>query len=192
MDNKESVIVFTHRTIEFLTKLNASTSWFLNPRRAMNCEYLICTRNSKNPLAIDDFEHGTAFLIAKIINVTQSLNLPRDADRYMIEFEEYAEVTIPNVWKSWRSPVIYKNAEELKIDFDSLRWEPVPTRDENFIYDYFAKENKYYESQEAISDNFKRKKQRKNNNGLTIGEAKEQLSKFYDIPEENIDIILRG
>ena len=141
-------------------------------------------------LQVQQLNYGIMKL--KITNITQSLNLPRDADRYMIEFDRYAEVTIPGIWKGWRSPVIYKNTEELGIDFELLDWKPVPARDNDFVYEYFARENKYYESQEAISNNVKKKKEKKNSAGLTISEAKQQLSRFYDIPEENIDITLRG
>ena len=71
----ESILVFTHRNVEFLTKLNASTSWQLNQNRAMLCDYVICVRNTNSPLAEKDFTHGSAFLVGKISNVVQSLNL---------------------------------------------------------------------------------------------------------------------
>ena len=47
----ESILVFTHRSTKFLTKLNGSTSWQLNPDRAKYCDYVICARNSNSPLA---------------------------------------------------------------------------------------------------------------------------------------------
>tara|TARA_B100001027_G_scaffold75941_1_gene51890 strand:- start:706 stop:1290 length:585 start_codon:yes stop_codon:yes gene_type:complete len=192
----ESILVFTHRSVEFLTKLNGSTSWQLNPERAKQCEYVICARNSNSPLAEDDFPHSTAFLIGKISNVVQSLNLPRDEHRYMIEFLEYAEISIPNVWKGWRSPVIYKNTNELEselnIDFKSLEWVSVPSRDHDFIEQYFEHENSFYESRDRVSMKFKEKKKLKSKKGLSISEAKDELSKYYEIDKENIEIVLRG
>lgn len=192
----ESILVFTHRSVEFLTKLNGSTSWQLNPERAKQCEYVICARNSNSPLAEDDFPHSTAFLIGKISNVVQSLNLPRDEHRYMIEFLEYAEISIPNVWKGWRSPVIYKNTNELEselnIDFKSLEWVGVPSRDHDFIEQYFEHENSFYESRDRVSMKFKEKKKLKSKKGLSISEAKDELSKYYEIDKENIEIVLRG
>ena len=192
----ESILVFTHRSVEFLTKLNGSTSWQLNPERAKQCEYVICARNSNSPLAEDDFPHSTAFLIGKISNVVQSLNLPRDEHRYMIEFLEYAEISIPNVWKGWRSPVIYKNTNELEselnIDFKSLEWVSGPSRDHDFIEQYFEHENSFYESRDRVSMKFKEKKKLKSKKGLSISEAKDELSKYYEIDKENIEIVLRG
>lgn len=192
----ESILVYTHRTIEFLTKLNGSTSWQLNPERAKQCEYVICVRNGSSPLAENDFPKRSAFLIGKISNVVQSLNLPRDEHRYMIEFEEYAEISIPNVWQGWRSPVIYKNTNELgselNIDFEGLEWVSVPSRDHDFIQKYFDHENSFYESRDEVSMRFKEKKKLKSKKGLSITEAKNELSKYYEIEKENIEIVLRG
>ena len=206
---KESVLVFTHRTIEFLEKLNGSTSWNLNPSRVKRCQYLICVRNGKSELAEDDFEHKTAFLIAKITNVVQALNLPRDKERYMIEFKEYAEIEIPDVWKNWRYPVIYiggippneayKNGiDDLGIDFDNLNWKTVPQRDTEYIQNYFQKENQFYEGRESVINQKKIQKKSlqehhwRSTDGLTIDDAKKELSKFYGINKENIEIILKG
>ena len=188
----ESIIVFTHRTREFLTKLNGSTSWSLSPTRAIKCDYLVCSRNAKSPLAVEDFAHGSAFLVAKVSNVTQSINLPRDEARYMIEFQEFAEVELPNFWKGWRSPVIYKKTGDLGIDFASLNWLPVPERDHQFIEDYFSKENSFYESTETTSHHSRERRLLKRQKGLSIKAAKQELSLFYDVPETDIDIIIRG
>ena len=192
----ESILVFTHRSIEFLTKLNGSTSWQLNQERAMNCDYVICVRNRNSGLAEKDISHGSAFLVGKISNVVQSLNLPRDEHRYMIEFKEYAEVMVPNVWEGWRSPVIYKKTSDIEfslgVNFDSLLWREVPERDIQYVSEYFEMENKFYESRDEVSTKFRQKKQTKSEEGLSISEAKKEISKYYEIPEEGIEIILRG
>ena len=192
----ESILVFTHRSVEFLTKLNGSTSWQLNQRRAMLCDYVICVRNANSGLAEKDISHGSAFLVGKISNVVQSLNLPRDEHRYMVEFKEYAEISVPKAWKGWRSPVIYKNTSVIESDFDlnfeSLSWKEVPERDTKYISEYFEIENKFYESRDEVSTKFRQKKQTKPEEGLSISEAKKEISKYYEIPEEGIEIILRG
>ena len=198
----ESILVFTHRSVEFLTKLNASTSWQLNQNRAMLCDYVICVRNANSALAEKDYPHGSAFLVGKISNVVQSLNLPRDEHRYMIEFKEYSEISIPNVWQGWRSPVIYKNNTDIEslydIDFETLTWKQVPKRDIEYVAEYFEKENKFYLSRDEVSTKFRQKKEIrqqevfKPQEGLSIADAKKQISKYYEIPEEAIEIILRG
>jgi len=192
----ESILVFTHRSIEFLTKLNGSTSWQLNQKRAMLCDYVVCVRNSNSGLAEKDFSHGSAFLVGKISNVVQSLNLPRDEHRYMIEFKEYAEILVPKVWKGWRNPVIYSNTSDIEFDlginFESLSWKEVPERDTKYTSEYFEIENKFYESRDEVSTKFRQKKQTKSEEGLSISEAKKEISKYYEIPEEDIEIVLRG
>ena len=87
----ESIVVFTHKSVKFLTKLNGTCSWVLNPHRAKDCEYVVCARNEKHGLADDEFLHGTGFLVGKISNIKPSLN-PMDSDRYMIEFDEWSWV----------------------------------------------------------------------------------------------------
>ena len=66
------------------------------------------------------------------------------------------------MFAGWRSPVIYKNTNELesafKIDFQDLNWVHVPPRDHDYIQKYFDHENRFYESQEKVSLRFKEKK----------------------------------
>ena len=40
--------------------------------------------------------------------------------------------------------------------------------------------------------NLEKKKQTKPQEGLSISDAKKEISKYYGIPEEGIEIILRG
>ena len=86
----------------------------------------------------------------------------------------------------------------LGIDFDNLNWKAVPERDIDYIQNYFHKENQFYESRESVKTQKNLKKITiqedywKSKDGLTIDEAKEELSKFYSIKKENIQIILKG
>lgn len=194
-----SIIVFTHRSSEFLIKLNGSTSWKLNPTRARDCEYVICTRNRYSALSDDKISHRSAFLVGRISNIVQSLNLPRDEKRYMIEFHEYAEVSIPNIWEGWRGPVKYMLTRELDIDFENLNWKTVPNRDIDFVNRYFSMENAHYDREEKFHNETKKKKLEKYKqeflrptDGISIDEAKKGLSEFYGISEKNIEIILKG
>ena len=65
-------------------------------------------------------------------------------------------------------------------------------RDHDYIQKYFDHENRFYESQEKVSLRFKEKKELKSKKGLSIENAKNELSKYYEIDKENIEIILRG
>ena len=201
-DGLESIHVFTHRSVDFLTKLGGSTSWVLDPIRAENCEYVVCSRNNNNGLAESDgIDHGSAFLIGRVSNVVPSLNLPRDEHRFMIEFSEYALITLDNFWQGGRNPVVYLDTWDLLtgdyLDFFTLNWQKVPERDLAYIENYFAIENAFYEQRESnVSHSKKRKlaveKKKLKQEGMSIVDAKKELSKFYSLPLENIEIILKG
>ena len=199
----KSIVVFTHRDVKFLINLKGSTSWVLNPAIARNCDYVICTANSKSELSKKEYEHRSAFLIAKIKNVRQALNLPRDAHRYMIEFDEYALINEADYWQKGRNPIHYQDTDDLNIDLDLLEWKKIDEdRNLKAVEDYFEIENAYYDQKDEVSGKFKVKKledkkkkrleAKTNTEGLSISEAKEGLSKYYEIDQDNIEIILKG
>ena len=77
-----------------------------------------------------DVPHSSAFLIGKVSGITPALNLPRDNDRWMVKFNEYAELNISNVWDGQRWPVKYYETDsllnKLDIDSESLDWKINP------------------------------------------------------------------
>ena len=141
LKHKESLIVFTHRSKELLLDLNGSLAWKIDPERARKCKYIVCARNTNHGLADLDVPHSSAFLIGKVSGISPALNLPRDNDRWMVKFDEYAELNIPNAWDGQRWPVKYYETETLlnkfDIDSESLDWNKVPDQDLSYIYKYF-------------------------------------------------------
>jgi len=215
--HKESLIVFTHRSKKLLLDLNGSLAWKVDPERVRKCKYIVCARNTNHGLADLDVPHSSAFLIGKVSGISPALNLPRDNDRWMITFDEYAELDIPNAWDGQRWPVKYHETETLlnkfDIDSESLDWKEVPEQDLSYIYSYFEAENEYLDRKEGKTsgrppmpfssidrlepsyDEDPSCEGPPTNYGvkpLTIPQAKAALSIQYDIPEENIEIILKG
>jgi len=205
--HKESLIVFTHRSKKLLLDLNGSLAWKIDPERARKCKYIVCARNTNHGLADLEVPHSSAFLIGKVSGISPALNLPRDNDRWMIKFDEYAELSIPNAWDGQRWPVKYYETETLlnKFDIDpkSLDWKIVPDQDLSYIDEYFEAENDFLNSArkvkkhlaEPVFDDESLRVSYLDNNevdALTISQAKAGLSIQYDIPEENIEIILKG
>ena len=194
----QSIVVYTNKNTEFLTKLNGSCSWLLNPERARNCDYVVCTFNANHELADDSVLPGYGFLIGKISNVTESLN-PFDEGRWMIEFEEYMRIDEPDIWQMVsegnRYPVRYVNTYSLASLFenfdlinDESEWERVPPRDHEYIQAEFDAQNLYYNRKIP-----KRKNKRKNISITeAISDAKKGLSEQLDVLEENIEIIIKG
>ena len=71
MAKDESVLVFTYKGLETLIKFNGSQSWKLNRKRVLDCKYLICSNNTSHVLSENLNDHGQAFLVAKISNVSR-------------------------------------------------------------------------------------------------------------------------
>lgn len=87
--------------------------WTASPIRVEAAQYLVCVRNRREQWAATDFEHGVAFLIAKISGTKPSPH----AARITIEFSTYAMLDISNAWqviaKGQRFPVAYLETSEL-------------------------------------------------------------------------------
>ena len=190
MDNKtQTVVVFTFKDLDTILKFNGSSSWKLNRKRAINCKYIIVTKNSMHPLSNNSTNHGMAFMVGKVSNIIKAFE-KRDDTRWLIEFDEYAEISIPNFWTGNRNPVIYKNTDELGINFEELDFKPIPPRDMDFIKKHEEETNKFFLKDEInISEEIIAPKVKE---GISIADAKKQLSIFYDIEEDNIEIILKG
>ncbi len=195
----ESIVVFTHKSMDFLTKLNGTCSWVLNPNRAKHCKYVVITRNALHDLADEDYLHGMGVFIGKVSSIKPSLN-EIDSDRYMIEFDEYAPLEDQeDLWSiicqgNNRMPIRYISTHnlmrELEIkSFESLNWKPVPSRDLEYINAQFEVENdNHYPSGSA------NKIKKSNNISLVdaISKAKQELSNDLGILEDNIEIIIKG
>lgn len=230
---EESIIVFTHKSTEFLLSINGSTSWKLDPARARRCKYIICVKNANHPhanLSSNEPPHRAAFLIGRVSDIVKSsTNEVRNENRYTVKFDKYAEIesqnnTWNNVWgsicKNQRWPVKYRFTHDLKsqlledpnnIDFDSLDFKNAPGEDWNFAEKYLEEENMFLgvssltnqRNKSAVVENstldisLDHTKSPLNplenrGDGITIKEAKRRLSIGYDLPEESIEIILKG
>lgn len=133
----ESVIVYTGKDLRRMREEGGCGHWTASPIRVEAAQYLVCVRNRREQWAAMDFEHGVAFLIARIKSTKPSAH----AARITIEFETYALVHIPGAWqllaKNQRFPVAYLETAELfrrlQLNPDELTWQqllndPAPSR----------------------------------------------------------------
>ncbi len=161
------VMVLTNKSIARLCKAGGSGDWALNSKRVMKTQYLICCRNRFHKEAPTDVPHGAGFFIAKITDVVP---VPSNVGRWMVKFEEYAEISMPDLWAGGRNPVRYTDLDELKINPDEIKWESLNhTAPDTF--------------HEAIPDADKQ---------LTIAEAKRGLALTFGVDESAIEITVRG
>jgi hypothetical protein len=118
-------MVFTFKSRRTIVEEEGgSSAWRLDPTRARRQPYVLCTRSRDDRLEPDSVEEpGSAFVVGKLSDVVPALDRP---GRYLLQFSEYAEVSIPNTWNGARNPVQYVNLADLGIDPATLNWHPMP------------------------------------------------------------------
>lgn len=170
-ENLDTIVVFTARSPERIVREGGSQAWVLNPARAKQAKWLVCTQNRHNPdpkISDPSQPHGAAFLVGKISEVRRSTQ-PGDEHRWMIAVSEFARIQKADVWDHSRNPVRYASLEQLGIDPKGLKFEPMPDAP-----------GKVVPPTPAPSA------------GMNIDEAKRALSARFQVPVEAIEITIRG
>jgi len=173
------IVVFTAKSVERLLAEGGTSSWSLDRNNARQREFAVCTRNTHADFTQGDGfpeghePHGSAFLVGRISDVVPS---PDYEGRWLIKFGEYAQITLPEVWKGWRNPVRYTSMEELGIDPAALHFKPMPRITEG---------QHPNEKQVMLAEKQK-------SNGLTIPEAKKGLALTLGVSPDAIEIIIKG
>ena len=174
MDAEDTVAVFTARSPQRIVREGGSQAWVLNPVRAKQCTWLVCTQNRHN--ANHDFEdatepHGSAFLVGKVSGLRRSEENPKE-ERWLVAISEYALIDLPDVWGGWRNPVRYTSLAALGIDPGTLTFRPLKGVVEAPARHPIAP------TQAA--------------RGLTIAEAKRGLARTFGVGEDAVEITIRG
>lgn len=133
----DTVVVFTGRGVDQMLAEGGSQAWALSIGRASRCSYIVCTQNRHN----DENRTGTAphraaFLIAEISSIEVS---PERLGRWIIKFDRYARIEIPDVWSGQRYPVNYIELADLGIDLSTLTFESINSRPEPAAATEFAR-----------------------------------------------------
>jgi hypothetical protein len=177
---EDTVVVFTARSPERIVAEGGSQAWVLNPVRAKQCTWLLCTQNRHNP----DHEfsdatepHGTGFLLGRISGIRKSDD--GGGTRWIVAISEYARLSIPNAWDGSRNPVRYASLDDLGIDINGLEFLPMPDAPPS---------TRIVERQSAASDAPLAAPAAV----LTIAEAKKQLAAAFGIKPDAIEITIRG
>ncbi|MGO9952156.1 MAG: hypothetical protein ACLPN1_08080 [Dissulfurispiraceae bacterium] len=168
--NDETMVIFTAKSIEDCFRFGGSQSWVLDRVNAKRCTYAVLCRNAHNKRFGGGKEpHGTAFLIGHISDVVPSTEVN---GRWLVKFDQYALLDIPNFWHGWRNPVRYTTLEELALSLDDLHFEPMPE---------IARESAM---SAPIGANV--------SGGMTIAEAKKGLAIAFGVEPEAVEIIIHG
>lgn len=172
----KGIVVFTNRGVGRLLEEGGSQRWKLDPERVRKLTYILCVQNRNDgewgrPTA----RQGEGFLVGKISTVEPS-NEDGTEGRYIIKFEEYAEVSVPDLWEKLgglRNPVHYVNDLETYVDVEKLEWKSVNSRTDG-------------EPPRAAS------LPSTGVQSLDMAEAKKALAAFYNVPVTSIEITIRG
>lgn len=168
----EVLAVFTAKSVEAILEVGGTQSWKLDRGHAKQCRYAVLCRNAYTTWGDGKEPHGTAFMIGRIADVVRSV----DDGRWLVTFDQYARINLPNIWKGWRNPVRYTTFEELGVSLEDIKFQPMPPVDDNSKAEQDASSHHDDGSQ----------------NHLTIAQAKQGLAKTFGVSPEAIEITIRG
>lgn len=171
----KAVAVFTNRGLNRLLAEGGTQAWSLQPERVKKLKYVVCTQNRDDgDWGAPTHAQGQGFLIGKISGV--ELSPEGRESRYIILFDEYAEIDVPNMAYQWRNPVRYIELNDFGIDPDKLAWKRASPRP--------GEPPRAASPTEPATSAESR--------GLDIAEAKKALAAFYRVPVTAIEIVIRG
>ncbi len=174
-NQKDTIIVFTARSPQRIIREGGSQAWILNPIRAKQCKWVVCTQNRHHPdhTFSDATEpHGLGFLLGKISDVRPSPEVERD-DRWLIAISEYAHINIPDLWDHGRNPVRYTSLEELGINLDRIEFQLMPKGEATPIHP------------KQLATGMPKEP-------LTIADAKKGLAATFGVKPDAVEITIRG
>lgn len=182
----ESVIVYTGKDLRRMREEGGCGHWTASAIRVEAAQYLVCVRNRREQWAATDFEHGVAFLIAKISGTKPSPH----AARITIEFSTYAMLDIADAWqriaKGQRFPVAYLETSELfrrlALDPNELVWQQLISNPEA---QHVAEPAASYVIPADAAQG------KGTNLSNAIAEAKRKLAESLGIAAEKIEITIR-
>ncbi|MGB3694926.1 MAG: hypothetical protein WBG70_12925 [Spirulinaceae cyanobacterium] len=90
---------------------------------------------------------------------------PIEEKRWAIHISKYASIDVPDVWKGWQNPVHYTTLEELGIESSILKFKKIEQKEKTEIKEIPS---------------------------LSIEQAKEGISKKFNISPEQIEIVIKG
>jgi len=117
-------MVFTSKSLETMKVEGGTGNWAGKEERLRHTKWVVATRNLKSAWTQGDEPHGSAFLVGRISGV-KAASAP-ESDRFVIQFDRYADISIPKAWTNNRNPIAYTSLSELGIDPEKLEWKDFP------------------------------------------------------------------
>jgi hypothetical protein len=114
------VMVFTSKSLETMKQEGGSGNWAANKDRIKHAKWIVATRNQKSGWTQGTEGHGSAFLIGRVSGIKQAP--APESNRFVVVFDRYAELNLPDAWTGDRNPVAYTDLGTLGINPDALEW----------------------------------------------------------------------
>ncbi len=163
-----AIAVFTHRGLNGLLADGGSRAWKLDPVRVRKLRYVLCVQNREDgDRGEPSHAQGQAFLLGRISGVEPDNEV---GGRFIIRFDEYADIDLPNFWEGWRNPVKYIDLGECGINPDTLTFKPV---------EHLQRRPPSTATSNEVQ-------------AMDMAHAKKALSAFYSVPASSIEITIRG
>jgi hypothetical protein len=175
-------VVFTAKSTERILKEGGTSSWRVRPNHVRQRPYVICTRNAHADWGGGPEAHRSAFLVGRLSDVVPCSPTPENNEspnnRYLIQFSEFARVSVPDVWvKGDRNPIKYMSMEDFEIDPAKLTWEPMPDAGDSPAIASVEEEG--LDAKPGLGP-------------LTIAEAKRGLALTFNVAPSAVEITIRG
>ena len=188
--SSECLMVFTRDNADTLLKYKGTQEWSLNLKRARKCHYVICVANAldeRSDFKEEPYDHAKGFLIGKNLRIEKSIY--GDDSKFVIEFEKFAKIAIPNLWGASRNPVKYADLDHLGIDITNLKFETALERDWEWVReDMFHKNYLDGKMPDSTDENLIQSEK----GALSIAEAKLGLSLKFGVSIDDIEIIIKA
>ena len=202
MTNRKVFAVYTSHGLQDFEVFGGTARWKAVPQKVRQCKYVVCVKKQGemqggfgNPYVAP----GTAFLIGRISDVREvAVGDPQfymgDAyeapGRYLVRFDEYAEISLPDFWTRSQNPIAYRpEAELLNLlsirDLEDLDFKPLRKASDAEIVSYKdrlptkPKAHAFYQVGHSAPC-------------LTIPQARQGLARQFGVAEENIEITIRA
>lgn len=167
-----AIAIFTGKATPVVLEAGGSQSWVLDRTKARRSKYAVLYFNEHATWSNKGYTgHHEAFLVGRISDIVPSTESP---GRYLILFDEYAEVEGLGRWGGWRNPIRYTTLEELGIDQSKLEFTAMPDGSDPDL-----SRRQTGAAAGAVGR-------------LTIEGAKAGLAATYGVKPEAIEIIIRG
>lgn len=194
--------VYTAHGLRDFEVFGGTARWKAVPQNVGKCKYVVCVKKAgvmQGGFGNPDVAPGTAFLIGRITDVKEvavgdSLFYMGDdyetPGRYLIKFDSYADISIPDFWTKSQKPFAYRPEKQLLdmlsvSDLEMLDFKPLRNASEEDVASYADRlQTGRPRGRNIAVPNTQR--------GLTISEARLGLAQQFGVAEENIEITIRA